>query len=125
MSQFDFTVLDGGQVEKMDNIFFDSIYNTSKATEARIELANYFDKHPENALKFRNSYWRWFVLLCWAGFYKLSSDELITVINRQIPVAILLDIDVLRKLLSYFRLNNSEDDVVSFFKRVKLAVFES
>lgn len=125
MAYFDFTELNESQLEKKDNEFFNSIYNTQDSAAAKDELAKFFDKHGAEAWKYRNSYWRWFVLLSWTGFLNLTADELLSIIRSQVPAAILLNIDVLRNLLSYFRLNYSEENLGSYFKKIKAALFES
>lgn len=125
MSYFDFSELNDVQLEQKDLEFFSSIYNTSDSAAAKEELAKYFTIHGSEAWKYRNSYWRWFVQLSWAGFLTLPQDEFLSVIESQAPTAILLNIDVLREVLTYFRLNYFDDTASNFFAKVKPALLDS
>lgn len=91
------------------------------------ELRDFFvNANQEDIKKYWYSYWRWYVGLTWDRLNGLSEDELLKVVSKQVPMALLLDIDVWRNLISYFAANNFfADDLESFYLKVKKTFLES
>src|SRR3989344_119364 len=116
------------QIARKDGEFQQILSNPSEADKVYEELRDFFVTSTEAEVKkYWYSYWRWYVWLTWDRLNTVSKDELISIIfSQQIPMALLLDFDVRESLLWYFVANNFfEDDLESFYLKIKKAFLES
>ena len=107
MPYFTFKELDEEGLAQKDAEFMSSIYQTPQSGEAYLELEKFFSGMAPETIwkKYYYSYWRWYVLLTWLSLFRFSFDRMEIIVKTQIPMALLLDIDVLKELLVYLKGN--------------------
>jgi hypothetical protein len=101
---------------------FDQMYETWKI------LDNFFarDSYEKDPI-WRITYFRIYVRLTWKMIGTIvENDKFIEIIRRQVPMAILLDIDVLQEMMWYLSFNRAEkNQLVSLYFKIKSAFIES
>lgn len=125
LSNLDLTV---PQIDQKESEFQQVLLNIDQIDEVYEELRDFFSKiSKEDIKKYQYSYWRWYTFLTWNRLNSLSKDDFLnTAINEQIPMALLLDFDILRSLMWYFVANNFiENDLESFYIQVKKTFLQS
>lgn len=128
MSYFTFQELDEESLAQKDAEFRSSIYQTPQASEAYLELKNFFSEMDLKTIrqKYYYSYWRWYVRLTWSKLNGLGEVDFLAAINKQIPMAVLLDIDVKQNILWYFAMNyEGVNDRKSIYLKTKKTFLES
>ena len=116
------------QIAQKENEFQQLLLSPAEVDKTYEELRDFFANPTQSEIKkYRHSYWRWYVLLTWNRLNSLPKDELVsTVFSQQLPIALLIDVDVWKSLMQYFVANNFfEDDLESFYLKIKKAFLES
>lgn len=119
--------LDDATLEKKEAEFRQIVADGSKVEETLAELRKFFTgKSEKEAFAYRHSYWRWFVRLTWERLNTLSKEEFVSTISTQVPMALLLEIDVSKDTLRYFSVNAySEEELAPLYIKVKDAFLSS
>ena len=123
---YTFKNLTGPELEQEEARFNLKISNAPLADQAWAELKDFFEKNPDLKYEYYVSYWRWFVVLSWQKSYNLPSGEFIQLVQQQVPVAILVNVDVLDVVMRYLAQNfYAHLEIGSYFAQLKKAFFES
>lgn len=116
------------QIAQKEEDFQILLLNSTEADKTYKELRDFFaNTNQLDIKKYWYSYWRWYVWLTWDRLNSLSKDELVNIaFGNQLPMALLIGVDVWRSLMWYFATNNYlEDDVDSIYIKVKKSFLES
>src|SRR3989344_382762 len=112
--------LDVKRIDELENVFRNKIFGSSESRQTYLILKDFFLNFPGGEKTFYFSYWRWFVVLSWSRLPELTTEEVVSVLNRQVVTAIKLDIDPLLQLYFYFK--NALpffDDRLSAYSKIK------
>ncbi len=101
---------------------FDQMYETWQILDIFFAQNNY-----EKDLNWRLTYFRIYVRLTWKMIGTIIDyNKFIEIIRRQIPMALILDVDVLREMMWYFGFSKSDKNkLVSLYLKIKNTFFES
>ncbi len=114
------------ELEQEDYRFNLEISNAELADDAWQELNSFFVQHPDLKDKYRYSYWRWFVILSCQKALSSSDATFLRLIEEQIPVAILVNIDILEVMMRYLAQNYySREDIGGYFIKLQSAFLKS
>ena len=116
------------EIERLDDIFWTEAYDSkSSRDESIVKLFDFFSTDTKHKIETHYwSYWRFFCELCWKELNSLNRQQIEFVFSYQVPMAVMLGHDVLKKLFSYLNINsNDPKSCVIAVKPVRFALFNS
>lgn len=118
------------EIEIMDLEFYSEIISDPQASEDVVnKFIEFFNNIPKNDdRKYWSGYFRWFTELIWRRLNSFSQDIVIdSAISRQIPMAILLDVDVWKEIMWYLAGRTSFQvlDLQDLYFRMRKSFLES
>lgn len=99
------------EIAKLQDVFLTLSTNPQVMQNAWEELNAYFLSNPVGVdRKYFLSLFRWYTDLTWSSLNNLPREIMVEMVcSRQIPMAILLDFDVLRLLVQYLGFRSTDD----------------
>ncbi len=122
--------INGKQIEEKEKQFRENVFSNPVAAEATLkELHAFFEKSgPTKDWENRASYFRWYTELLWRRLNSQPRDIFLNIaIARQLPLAMLLGIDVWREMMWYLAewIADDEKDLEEFYEKIKKSFLES
>ncbi len=101
---------------------FDQIYETWKILDDFFVQNSY-----EKDFDWRMTYFRVYVRLTWKVLGTIvDSNKFIEIMRRQVPMAIILDINILQQMMWFLAFNKEDkNQLISLYQKIRLAVLES
>src|SRR3989344_4770834 len=114
------------ELEQEEYNFNAKISNAELADEAWQELNLLFEKNSDLKEKYRYTYWRWFVILSFQKALSLSDVNFLRLIEEQVPVATLVNIDVMEVVMRYLAQNYyTREDIGGYFLKLQSVFLQS
>ncbi len=119
------TITEFAEIEKQisdNDQTFDQMHETWQI------LDDFFVRNPyEIDFNWRVTYFKTYVKLTWKLIGTIADDDkFISTISRQVPMAILLDVDVLKEIMWYLGFNKADKNkLISLYIKIKSAFLES
>lgn len=102
MASFTVQQLNPEEIHKLDMEYHDMLGDRKAMRVAWQEMHAFFDQNEDADRLYWDSYFKWYTDLTWRQLMNMSPEMMGAIVfRRQIPMALLLDINVLRELM-YF-----------------------
>jgi len=113
--------------ETEDKFFLEDYVGIKNQDEIYEQLDSYFSAASiEDLLFYRNTYWKLYVYCTWDSLNKLTEEEFLVVVEKQIPDALSMGIDVWEKIIWYLGLRPGYPlDVGTKYEKIKNSFFNS
>jgi len=121
------TQLNKEEIRKLDDIFWNQFSDVAVREESIKKLFEYFIQSTKQKIEIHYwSYWRYFCELCFKDLNKLNREQIEFVFSHQIPMAILLGVDVLKSMFLYLQTNSYDQTTCTIKVRpIRVSFFES
>lgn len=116
------------EFEDIENAIIDNDQTFEQMHETWKILDDFFAQNSyEQDVEWRLTYFRVYVRLTWKVLGTIiDTNKFVEIMRRQVPMAILLDVDVLKEMMWYFEFNKSDEkQLVSLYQKIKTAFLES
>ncbi len=116
------------EFEEIEKSIFDNDQTFEQMHETWKVLDDFFNQNSyERDFDWRLTYFRVYVRLTWKVLGTIiDNNKFVEIMGRQVPMAILLDVDVLKEMMWYLDSNKADKSkLVSLYQKIKTAFFES
>src|SRR3989339_215628 len=116
------------EIERLDDIFWTEAYDSkSSRDESIVKLFDFFSDDTKHKIEIHYwSYWRFFCELCWKELNSLNRQQIEFVFSYQVPMAVMLGHEGLKKLFSYLNVrSNDPKSCMIAVRPVRFSLFNS